>query len=200
MSVRNPLGIANLREAKRSTAQKKGSGGRRRPSGGRGPAARILVSAGKFAEICGVHHNTVGNWIKEGLPAERVRRDTRIDLDAGVKWVRARDRHDLEAEIAALRAGQDAEGAKAAKVAAEARLRELDLAERQGRLLNADDVEARWTQIAVAIREGVMSVPGIAVQAGVIEPRQEAQLEALCTDALAALVRDPKDGEAAAVA
>jgi phage terminase Nu1 subunit (DNA packaging protein) len=190
-----------LRAAKKSKAQSGAKTGRKPRRGGRRTDARILVSAGKFAELCGVHHNTVGNWINEGLPATRVRRQTRIEVAAGVQWVRHRDRHELEDEIAALRSGQDAEGSKAAKVAAEARLKELDLAERQGRLLQADDVEARWTQIVVSVREGVMGVPALAVQAGLILPAQEADLEAICRDVLIALGRDPRaDADEAAVA
>jgi hypothetical protein len=163
------------------------------------PGAPITVTAGRFAILMGVHHNTVGNWIKnEGLPAKRRGRDTDIDLAAGVAWVRARDRRDLEAELEALRQGRDPEANKNAKLAAETRLRELDVAEREGRLILADDVESRWSQIVAAIRESVMGVAGAAVQGGLIDPGQEVELEEMCRDALIALA--PRAPKVAAVA
>lgn len=150
-------------------------------------AGALEVSAGQFADLCGVHHNTVGNWIKEGLPHLRSRRLTKIDVAAGFTWVRTRDRAEHETELATLRDARGSEASKAARAAADARMRELDLAEREGTLISADDVEARWTQIVIATREAVMGLPAIAVQSGLIDPARETHLTAICRDALAAL-------------
>lgn len=152
---------------------------------------RILLNASAFADLVGVHHNTIGNWLKEGLPGRRRNRETQIDMAAAVPWVIARQRRDLEAELALLRSGLDEDANKAAKVAAEARLKELDLAERQGRLVYADEVEARWSQVAVAVREAMMAVPGQAVQSGIIEPAREAEMDQIVRDALSTLADAP---------
>jgi phage terminase Nu1 subunit (DNA packaging protein) len=176
-----------LREAKTGTARGKvAAGKRKRRARVEGP---LVVTAGRFGDIVGVHHNTVGSWLKEGLPAVRRGRRTDVDLAAGVQWIRARDRRELEAQLEELRQGRNAEASKAAKIAAEARLRELDVAERQGRLIPADEVESRWSQMVVSFREAVMAVAGQAVQAGLIEPAGEGELEGICRDTLTALGR-----------
>ena len=144
-----------------------------------------LVSAGQFAELCGVHHNTVAVWLKDGLHASRVQSRVHIDLALGFLWVRARD----QAAVDTARNRADPHNARGTKLAAEARLRELDVAEREGELVPAADVEARWTQMMSALREAVMAVPGVAVQAGLVEAAREADLEQACRDALTAVAR-----------
>jgi len=142
--------------------------------------APILVTAGRFGDLCGVHQNTVTNWLKAGMPVDREDRRAMVNVALGVQWVLAKH----EREMQALRARTDPEGARAAKTAAEAKLKELDLAERQGQVVRADQVEADRTQEAMAVREGVMAIPGIAVQQGTVVPGKEMELEALCRDAL----------------
>ena len=87
-------------------------------------------------------------------------------------------------KLLTVRALHDPDQARAAKLTAEAKLKEMDVADREGRTIQVADVEERWAQVAVSIREAVMAVAGTAVQAGLIKPTQEAQLETQLRDAL----------------
>ena len=150
----------------------------------------IRVTIGQAAELLGVHHQTVANWTRAGLPVVREGRSGMLDLAVMLPWVRARDRKELDDHKALV----SPDAARTAKVAAEARLKEMDVAEREGKLLRADHVEERWTEIVVAVREAVMAVAGVAVQAGLIKPTQEAELETALRDALV-LASGQDDGE-----
>jgi len=66
------------------------------------------------------------------------------------------------------------------KEAALARLRELEVAEREGRLLPADAVEARWREILARLRAAILAVPA----------RLRAQRPHLAPDDLEALDRE----------
>lgn len=145
----------------------------------------LRVGAARFADLCAVHAQTVSNWIRDGLPISRRAGRAYVDLAVGFPWVRAKDREALDA----ARSRTDPDGARAAKTAAEARLKELDLAEREGSIVQAAEVEARWSEVITAIRESVMSVPAVAVQGGLVEPAREADLASVCRDALVAAVR-----------
>ena len=149
----------------------------------------LRVPAGRFADLCAVHHNTVSNWIRAGLPAKKEGRAMMLDLAVAFPWVRARDRKDLDEAKAAT----SPDVAKAAKITAEARLKEMDVAEREARLLPAEQVAERWTQRVVTLREAVMSVAGAAVQATLVHPEQEAELEALLRDALVLVAARPAE-------
>ncbi len=95
------------------------------------------------------------------------------------RWMRAR------AEAAA----GDEDTAKGRKLMAEAKLKELKLAEEEGRFVPADEVEARWTERVGALREALRAVPGMAVQAGLVSTRDEVRLETMLRDALVAYAR-----------
>jgi phage terminase Nu1 subunit (DNA packaging protein) len=147
------------------------------------------VSARQFADLLGVHHNTVGNWLNAGMPAlERTGTRATIALGPALQWIRARDKEDLDK----AREGLDEEGAKARKMEAEATLKELDVKEREGRLVAADEVQERWSEMLVTIRESVMAVPGTAVQLGLCDRGKEQGLEAVCRDALVSAVEKKK--------
>jgi phage terminase Nu1 subunit (DNA packaging protein) len=141
------------------------------------------VPSGTFAEIVGVDPNTVRSWVASGLPARRDGRAVLIRLAEGVQWVRSRDRDALEK----VRASADPEGAKNAKLAAEARLKEMDVLERAGKLMLADDAEAAWIHALTAFREAVLSIAGNAVQAGIIPAKLESELDDLAREALTVL-------------
>jgi phage terminase Nu1 subunit (DNA packaging protein) len=151
----------------------------------------LKVTSTHFGALCGVHHNTVSTWVKDGLPVIRVGRRALVNLAVGFPWVRARD----AAAVKEARAAGDPESAKGAKLQAEARLKEMDLAEREARLVAADDVEETWAHALVSVREAVMAVAGNAVQSGVILPAQESELEDLCREALTALGKQLGDDE-----
>lgn len=153
--------------------------------------AKLTLS--QFATLSGAHPNTVTAWRAEGLPAERSGRACWIDLQSGVRWLLARK----DAKLAQTKEDLSTEGARHAKLAAEAKLKQLDLAERKSELVSAEDVAAEWGGMMAAVREAVMAVPGICVQDGLIERDQEQALEDRCRDALTAAGRrgmDEADG------
>ena len=101
------------------------------------------------------------------------------------RWMRAR------AEAAA----GDEDTAKGRKLMAEAKLKELKLAAEEGKLVPADEVEARWTERVGALREALRAIPGMAVQAGLVGPRDEARIETMLRDALVAYARTVRGGK-----
>ena len=143
------------------------------------------MTIGQAAELYAIHPSTVANWIRAGLSVSREGRTGMFDLAVLLPWVRARDRRDLDE----AKAASSPDVAKAAKVAAEARLREMDVEEREGGLLKALDVKDRWVQIVVSIREAVMAVAGVAVQAGLVAAEREDELETELRDALVLATR-----------
>jgi phage terminase Nu1 subunit (DNA packaging protein) len=109
--------------------------------------------------------------------------------EADVLALAARLRAEREESIRA-RGGTDE--LKGRKLAAEARLKELELGREEGALVDVADVEARWLQIAHSVREAMLAIPGVAVQSGVIPRSAERRLEQLIRDALTSL--GPKAG------
>jgi len=152
---------------------------------------RHHVSLTEFAELTGRHRTTVQAWIRAGMPVKRARGGARgahvIDPGPAFRWLLERTEAACEERIAALTANPDASLARARKLAAEADLAELERDRQRDHLLPVDDVEARWMQVAVAVREAVLAIAGVAVQAGIIRPDQEATLDDLCRSALLSL-------------
>ena len=83
--------------------------------------------------------------------------------------------------------GAGAGDARERKYAAEARLKEMEVAEREGRVIPAEEVEATWSLLVDATKEAFLNLAGSAVQAGLCRPEQEGALDALVRDALMAL-------------
>ncbi len=155
-----------------------------------------VVPVGTFAELLGVHRNTTGAWLKAGMPIRRrVGRVTELDLGAALRWLRKRDETAWEARLEAAVSSPDIDHARARKLGAEADLAELERDRKRGEMVQTDAVEARWGEMVHSIREGVMSVPGMAVQAGLIRPDQETTLDDLCRSALTLLSRPPAGEE-----
>lgn len=145
----------------------------------------IFVNLARFAALVGAHRNSVSTWAAEGMPHEQRENETVVEIAAGFQWLVARHKREMKE----LREKSDPDGARTAKIAAEARLREMDVAEREGKLIDAAEAADGWTQDLTTIREEVMSIAGNAVQSGVIAPGQEVALEALCRDALVSVSR-----------
>lgn len=162
----------------------------------KGPKAR-QVSAADFADLLGVHRNTVGNWIRDGLPVKSRRgRAVQLELAAAFQWVRKQDAAAAEARIEKLMADPDYDRAEARKMIAAADMAEMERDKRRGELVPTADVEERWASVVVAAREAVMAVPGVMVQDGTIRPSQEAHAEGLLRDALTAFGQAAGDAAA----
>ena len=151
----------------------------------------IRVTIGQAAELYGVHPSTISNWTRAGLPVTREGRTGILDLAVALPWVRARDRRDLDEAKAAT----SPDVAKTAKIVAEARLKEMEVEEREGQLVPLDQTEERWTERVIMLREALASVPGAAVQTDLVAAEREAELEALIRDTLIHVVERSPKGE-----
>jgi phage terminase Nu1 subunit (DNA packaging protein) len=144
------------------------------------------LNVAELAELYAVHRHTVEEWVKDGLPAARNPQGTKVlaQLRASVQWIRKRDAERADAALRKARDEGDQDSSKARKLAAEARLKELSVAEKEKRLVSAEEVEASWSDMMTAIRESVMAVSGALVQSNFIRPEDEGKVEALIADAL----------------
>ena len=140
--------------------------------------------------LVGVHPKTISGWVAldDAIPHARIATGLRIDIGEGFRWLRRRDK----AEMKKARAAGDPVSSKNAKLAAEARLKELDLAEREKKLVSVEEVTEGWLQIVVAAREAVLAIPGVAVQAGIVDPKNEVALDAIVFDTLTAISKGKK--------
>lgn len=151
------------------------------------------VSVAEVAELFGVHRHTVEGWTKDGLSADRpsgVGGPVLLKLREVVRFVVERERKRASDAIAKAREGSpDEDSSKARKLRAEARLKELNVAERERKLVPAAEVEEAWSQQIVAVRESVMSTAGQLVQTGLVRPDDERKVDEILRDALVSAVR-----------
>jgi len=110
---------------------------------------RKVASRLEFAKAEGVSKVMVGRWVKAGLP---VLTDGRIDVKAGRAWLQANILNRSEE-------GESFSAAKARKESALASLRELELAERKGQLLDREEVKQAVEGLVIQARETLMGVP-----------------------------------------
>jgi phage terminase Nu1 subunit (DNA packaging protein) len=138
-----------------------------------------FVSILEAARLLGRDRATVSAWVSSGCPIV-----TEADREAGIPWgldlgevLRWREGLAAErasaklrrriAELEALTNGEATpplEEARRRKIAAEARLAELELAERAAELLRAEDVAAAWVATAAAVRTRILAVPSATAQ------------------------------------
>ena len=110
-----------------------------------------LVTAKLFAEWAGVSVHSISRWKRDGFPKSGKGGLSVID---GVRWLadRYQDFCKLKARFDRLSNTADA------KKNADARLRELDLAEREGQLIDITDVRRDVRAIVVAHRNTIGSL------------------------------------------
>jgi phage terminase Nu1 subunit (DNA packaging protein) len=130
----------------------------KRVKGMRAKAAKApkLLTRQELAEALGKHPDTIAAWVsEEGLPvAERGRggRASKYDLQAVLAWVSARED--------AQRAGPlDPVQEKARRDHWQATLAEQTYRVRNGKLLDADDVERAWSAEVAAVRAKLLTIP-----------------------------------------
>ena len=143
----------------------------------------------------GVHRNTVVRWLEDGLPSTdpaggALSAGRMVHLVIGVRWVRDHHAAKHDAAVQKLRAKIEG-GAKERKLEAEARIKEIDAAERERSVLSTADVEAAMMAEADATREAMLGVSRDAVQTGLVQPAQEAALQDLIRGALISLSQVP---------
>jgi phage terminase Nu1 subunit (DNA packaging protein) len=150
-----------------------------------------LVNVSQLTELYKVNRNTVDAWLKAGLPSTaptegNLAAGRLVHLATAVRWVRDMYSEKHDAVVEKLRAKIEG-GAKERKLEAEARIKEVEAAERERKVLQSADVEAMMLSEADATREGMLGVARDAVQTGLIRPDQEAALQDLVRGALLSL-------------
>lgn len=95
------------------------------------------VSVEKFAELVGVTSERIYQLIQSGLPHRKRDEGTRIVPKDAIKWLRQRDRDEAVVEKALDEAKE-----RARKTRAEADMKEIQLAELRGSLVQTAEVSA----------------------------------------------------------
>lgn len=133
---------------------------------------RQHVSQSELAELLGKHRTTIAAWIEGGLPVAKRRGPRgalRIELGAALRWILAELDERCEERVAAITADPDASRARARKLAAEAALREDELATRRRELLPRAEVVEDGRAAVAAVVAGLRALPARLLQAGALE-------------------------------
>jgi phage terminase Nu1 subunit (DNA packaging protein) len=118
------------------------------------------ISLREFARRQSVSHTAVADWIKSGMPTV----EGRIDAAAASQWLRvyrARETKpaaDEPAEPATQELVTQAQ-AELRRTLALAKLRESELAEREGKLVDVNAVAREWATVCQSIRDTLLALP-----------------------------------------
>ena len=116
-----------------------------------------IVNKAALSEILAVSERTLSTWQKDGLPIEQKQgRENLYDTAKVIQWLI--QRHGLSL----TRSGGevlDLEAEKARLTKAQADSAELKLAQQQGQLLAANEVQAVWEDYILACRAKLLAMP-----------------------------------------
>lgn len=119
---------------------------------GRKPSPTVSLS--EFAADWGVTVRTVTNWLAAGMPCRTVDGKRTVVRSEANAWVREQ----AAAEEAAKDPANEAE-AKARKLAAEARLAELELAAKEGTMVTVEDAAQAVEAKLEGLRSSLVTLP-----------------------------------------
>lgn len=119
---------------------------------GRKPSPTVSLS--EFAADWTVTVRTVTNWLAAGMPCRTVDGKRTVVRSEANAWVREQ----AAAEEAAKDPANEAE-AKARKLAAEARLAELELAQREGVMVTVEDAARVMEEKLAPLRSALVTLP-----------------------------------------
>jgi len=141
-------------------------------------SAKCLLTGPELARALDVNAVTVRKWAQDGCPvAQRGKtgRASWYDPDEVQAWRRTRERSSAFGAVAAE---------KVQNLKLDRELKEIEKQKRLGLLVPIGEVDKRWAGIVAAVRERILSLPGTALQQGIIPPEREDALIALCDEAL----------------
>lgn len=110
-----------------------------------------VVNQRELQEVFGVSHQTMANWMREGMPVltrGESGQEHQYDTANVIEWYAAR---------AVAKCDRESAKDDLLRLQAEKIRREFDLAD--GVLIRADEIEAAWGSIVVAIRQALLDVP-----------------------------------------
>ena len=129
-----------------------------------------VATKAKFARQQNVSRAMVTKWVCAGMP---VRPDGRLDVREASAWLTAHTERKPRTKTKAE--GNTLVGARRRKENALAELREMEAAERRGRLISRAAVERAWTEIGVQFRDALMGLPARVCNRLPAEWRREVQ-------------------------
>lgn len=118
------------------------------PKGGK---PRETITLSEFARDHGVGPSTVTAWVQDGMPCRMVDGQRRIVRAEANPWVRDK--------VQPRGRPTDKSEAGARKLAAEARLAELELEEAEGRMVTVDDATAEVQAAYEQVRSQLVTLP-----------------------------------------
>ena len=164
----------------------------------------MIVDAKTLCEVYNVDRRTVTNWLNEEppCPSHMKGRKRQFDTSKVAAWRESKAETRGE-ESAGRRPPADYEDAKARKLSAEAKLAELELAQKESELIPMDVHESRLATICDRLRAKLLNLPGKA--APHLVGRRSVQeallvLEPAVAEAMQALVDTADEIEADAAA
>lgn len=110
-----------------------------------------IVNQRELGEFFGVSHQTMANWMREGMPTLKrgeIGQENQYDTAAVIEWFAAR-------EVA--KTGRDSPKDELYRLQAEKMRRELSLTAKE--VLPVQEIEDAWTRIVVAIRQELLVLP-----------------------------------------
>jgi phage terminase Nu1 subunit (DNA packaging protein) len=155
----------------------------------------IVVSKSRLATLTGYSMATIDRSFANGAPvlAKGTRKSGwKINSAAWIQWYVAHKVQELTDDPDRL----DFDTAKAARMAADARLKEMQVARLEGQTLTIDELVALYTQESSDIRNQLMAIPGrLAIQIAAESDASKVQLmiEDEVNTALAMLTGDRRD-------
>lgn len=113
------------------------------------------MNSRELADFFGVHAQTVGQWVRQGLPVKERGRGGRGHIFDSIDVMTWRDKH-LSGDEERL----TAEEAKLKKLTAEAKQAEMNLMIKQGILVPMDDIERKLSSQFAYLNQSMRTLPG----------------------------------------
>lgn len=146
----------------------------------------------ELAQLFEVDRRTVTNWLRMDppCPSEGAGQARRFRAKAVVDWMlereQARHRAELERYVAEQLTEEQVKEARDRRTIAESKLIEMDLAEREGKLVTVEDVEAVVGEIGDRLRAVLINLPSNYIlhmeRAGVAPEQGQAILEEIAEE------------------
>ena len=138
------------------------------------PEQRKMISSGELAKILGKSERTIQMLAKAGtITYEKIKNKNQYNLYSVVQeYIEDLAKRDMP-EVSSLDAAKSREEVRYKR--AKADMMELELEELNGQLHNAEDVEAMTTDLVLAVRSALLSLPGrLGVDVAAVDSAAEA--------------------------
>lgn len=115
------------------------------------PEVALLTKA-QLSRFLQVDRETVSDWTRNGCPVQDTPKGERFELQSVMRWLYKRK--------TTARTERSEADARKAKLEAEAKLKELEVAEREGALVPKATAIAAWRRVASSVRTALVALPG----------------------------------------